>query len=127
MGADSVRERSESGMLGSSRLARVQGRGGAATCTRCRARSCVARGQCACVHAGTRVALSASTGVWCTVRTGVGAGPTAGLVGGLRLGDEGGSVWGSMARELALASSLRLSPTGMVWLPWRERSRGMVR
>jgi hypothetical protein len=49
-------------------------------------------------------------------QNGVGAGPTAGLVGGLRLGDEGGGVWGSMARELALASSLCISPTGTLWL-----------
>jgi hypothetical protein len=123
-GTDSVRERSESGVSGSARSARVQGRGGAETCTRCHAWSCAARGQCACVHPGTRVALSASTGVRCMVSARVGAGPTAGLVSGLRLGGEVGGVRGSMVRELALASSLRLGPMGMLWLYRQERKRG---
>jgi hypothetical protein len=114
--AVSVQERSESSVLGSSRSARGQGMGGATTCARCRARSCASRGQCACVCTGMRVALSVSTGVRCTVRTRVTAGPIAGLVGRQRLGGEGGGVWGSMARELPLASFLCLSPTSMPWV-----------
>jgi hypothetical protein len=62
-------------------LARVRGSGGVATCTRCRARSCAARGKQSSGRAGTRTPLSASPSVPSVGRAGARARPMSVLDG----------------------------------------------
>jgi hypothetical protein len=64
------------------------------------------------VRAGTRMPLSALSGMPGASRPGARAGPTGRLVGRRRLVELDGGEWGLLARGLALASPLRLSPMG---------------
>jgi hypothetical protein len=75
------------------------------------------------VHARTRMPLLASSGMPGVSRARARAGPTAGLVGWRRLVEVDSGAWGLLARELVLASVLRLIPTGGFWSRWRERER----
>jgi hypothetical protein len=68
--------------------------------------------------------LSASSGVPSMSRAGARAGPTVGLVGRQRLVELDGGEWGLLARGLALASLLSLSPTGGCPGHAGERGRG---
>jgi hypothetical protein len=56
--------------------------------------------------------LSALSGMPGASRVGARAGPTGRLVGRRRLVELDGGKWGLLARGLALASPLSLSPTG---------------
>jgi hypothetical protein len=67
--------------------------------------------------------LSASSGMPSVSRARARAGPTAGLVGWRQLVEVDGGTWGLLARELVLASLLRLSLAGGFWSRWRERER----
>jgi hypothetical protein len=122
-GAVSEPKREKWGTARSSGSARVRCRGGVATCTRCRARSCAARGKCVSVRAGTRTLLSASSGMPGVSRARARAGPMGGLVGRRRLVELDGGAWDLLVKELVLASLLRHSPTGGLWSPRGERER----
>jgi hypothetical protein len=75
------------------------------------------------VCAGMRMPLSASFGVPGMSRARARAGPMGGLVGRQWLVELDGGAWGLLAKELVLASLLRLSPTGGLWSRQRERER----
>jgi hypothetical protein len=86
------------------RSARVRGSGGIATCARCHAWSCAARGKRWSVHAGTVMPLSTSSGAPGTSRVRARAGPTGGLDGMRGLVELDGGSWGLLAHWLAMAS-----------------------
>jgi hypothetical protein len=68
--------------------------------------------------------LSASSGVPGMSRARARAGSSVGLVGRRRLVELDGGKWGLLARGLALASLLSLSPTGVCSGHADERGRG---
>jgi hypothetical protein len=84
---------------------------------------CAARDKWVCVRMGMIMPLSASSHVLGMCRARARAVSTAGLVGWLGLGGADGGACGLMARELALASPLHLSPTGGFWSRRREWER----
>jgi hypothetical protein len=104
--------------------ARVRGSGGVATCARCRARSCAARGKRWSVRAGTLMPLSASSGVLGTSRARARAGPTGGLDGRRGLVELDGGSWGLLAQWLVMASLQSFRPMGMCPGHAGERGRG---